>query len=132
MPSPRFEICLSVSLCLEWQAVLTRPQHLPPGITPSDALNLLRYLPAQAHLQDIHFLWRPCLCDPDDDMVLELAVAAGEKMASLLTLDHLRQEAAAGRRDDFERFLAAVPDREANPGDEIGTALPKRAAAKPE
>ncbi|AUB80373.1 putative toxin-antitoxin system toxin component, PIN family [Candidatus Thiodictyon syntrophicum] len=76
IPSPRFEICLSVSLYLEWQAVLTRPQHLPPGMTSGDAMGLLRYLAAQAHLQDIHFLWRPCLRDPDDDMVLELAVAA--------------------------------------------------------
>jgi predicted nucleic acid-binding protein len=30
-------------------------------------------------LQDIHFLWRPFLRDPDDDMVLECAVAAGCK-----------------------------------------------------
>jgi predicted nucleic acid-binding protein len=37
----------------------------------------LRYLANQAHLQEIHFLWRPFLADPDDDMVLELAFAAG-------------------------------------------------------
>jgi len=41
-----------------------------------------------------------------------LATAAAEKMAALQTLDYLRREAAAGRREDFERFLAAVPDRE--------------------
>ncbi|MGH7174061.1 MAG: PIN domain-containing protein [Gemmataceae bacterium] len=29
-----------------------------------------------SHLQEIHFLWRPFLADPDDDMVLELAFAA--------------------------------------------------------
>jgi hypothetical protein len=28
-------------------------------------------------LQEIHFLWRPFLPDADDDMVLELAFAAG-------------------------------------------------------
>jgi len=28
-------------------------------------------------LQELHFLWRPFLADPDDDMVLELAFAAG-------------------------------------------------------
>lgn len=27
-------------------------------------------------MQDIFYLWRPYLRDPDDDMVLELAVAA--------------------------------------------------------
>ena len=41
-----------------------------------------------------------------------LASAAAEKIAALRTLDYLRQEAAAGHREDFERFLAAVPDRE--------------------
>ena len=76
IPHPRFQICLSVSLYVEWQAVLTRPENLPRGMTASDAVGLLRYLASQAHLQAIHFLWRPCLRDPDDDMVLELAVAA--------------------------------------------------------
>lgn len=76
IPHPGFQISLSVGLYLEWQAVLTRPEHLPPGLAEKDALALLRYLAAQAHLQDIYFLWRPCLRDPDDDMVLELAVAA--------------------------------------------------------
>ena len=41
-----------------------------------------------------------------------LASAAAEKMAALRTLDYLRREAACGRPEDFERFLAAVPDRE--------------------
>jgi hypothetical protein len=40
-----------------------------------------------------------------------LASAAAEKIAALRTLEYLRQEAAHGRREDFERFLAAVPDR---------------------
>jgi predicted nucleic acid-binding protein len=46
-------------------------------MTPEDAIGVLRYLAAQSHLQEIHFLWRPILPDPDDDMVLELAFAAG-------------------------------------------------------
>jgi hypothetical protein len=39
-----------------------------------------------------------------------LASAAGEKLAVVLTMDYLRREAEAGRREDFERYLAAVPD----------------------
>ena len=39
-----------------------------------------------------------------------IASAAGEKLASVLTVDYLRQEAATGRREDFDRFLQAVPD----------------------
>ena len=41
------------------------------------ALRFVRYLASIAHLQDVHFLWRPFLHDPDDDMVLECAVASG-------------------------------------------------------
>ncbi len=47
-----------------------------------------------------------------------IASAAGEKMAVLKTLNYLRDEAAQGRREDFERFLAAVPDNEPVTGDE--------------
>jgi predicted transcriptional regulator len=39
-----------------------------------------------------------------------LASAASEKLAVMMTLDYLRREAAAGRREDFERYLGAVPD----------------------
>ncbi len=39
-----------------------------------------------------------------------LASAAGEKLSVVLTVDYLRREAAAGRREDFEKYLAAVPD----------------------
>jgi predicted transcriptional regulator len=39
-----------------------------------------------------------------------LASAAAEKMAVVMTMDYLRREAANGRREDFERYLKAVPD----------------------
>jgi hypothetical protein len=39
-----------------------------------------------------------------------LASAAGEKLAVVLTMDYLRREASAGRREAFEKYLAAVPD----------------------
>ncbi len=48
-----------------------------------------------------------------------LASAAGEKLAVVLTTDYLRQEAAAGRREDFERYLAAVPDRPVSETDRV-------------
>lgn len=41
-----------------------------------------------------------------------LATAAAEKLAALRTLEYLRREAVSGRREDFDRFLAAVPSRE--------------------
>jgi hypothetical protein len=39
-----------------------------------------------------------------------LASAAGEKLAVMMTMDHLRHEASAGRREDYEKYLAAVPN----------------------
>lgn len=39
-----------------------------------------------------------------------IASAAGEKLASILTVDYLREEAAKGQREDFDRFMSAVPD----------------------
>ena len=77
IPTEKFQLCLSIGLYTEWQSVLTREKNLPPDQTADDALGFLRYLASQAHLQEIHFLWRPFLSDADDDMVLELAFAAG-------------------------------------------------------
>ncbi|MDQ1258586.1 MAG: hypothetical protein QG643_408, partial [Pseudomonadota bacterium] len=61
LPDPRFQLCLSVAVYTEWQAVLSRPEHWPPGANAQDALGFVRYLASTAHLQDIHFLWRKSL-----------------------------------------------------------------------
>jgi hypothetical protein len=47
-----------------------------------------------------------------------IASAAAEKMAAFQTLEHLRREAAMGKREDFEAYLALVPDVPAAKGDE--------------
>ena len=79
LPSPRFTPALSVALYMEWQAALTRPEHRPAGIGVEQIQAFLRYLVALSRLQDIHYLWRPFLRDPNDDMVLECAVASGSR-----------------------------------------------------
>jgi hypothetical protein len=79
LPTPRFDLALTIALYTEWQSVLTRQEHMPPGVTADATLGYLRYLASLAHLQDVHFLWRPFLRDPDDDMVLECAVASGSQ-----------------------------------------------------
>ena len=77
IPTPEFQPCLSLALYMEWQQVLTRPENLAPGRTVEDTRGYLRYLAGRSRLQEIYFQWRPFLRDPDDDMVLELAFAAG-------------------------------------------------------
>jgi|SRR5215213_421736 len=72
----RFEIALSVPLFCEYEDVLVR--HIATGLySRQDVDDLLDFVCHVAHLQSIYFLWRPCLPDPQDDMLLELAVAAG-------------------------------------------------------
>lgn len=48
-----------------------------------------------------------------------LASAAAEKIAALRTLDYLRREATNGKREDFDRFLAAVPDKPPSETDRV-------------
>ena len=50
---------------------------------------------------------------------LFLASAASEKLAVMMTMDYLRREANAGRREDFERYLVAVPDVPAGDDDRL-------------
>jgi putative PIN family toxin of toxin-antitoxin system len=74
--SQEFEIALSVPLVLEYEAVLKR-ECMALGLSEDDIDVLVQYWCSVAHLQEIHFLWRPVLRYPKDDHILELAVAAG-------------------------------------------------------
>jgi putative PIN family toxin of toxin-antitoxin system len=71
-----FSHTISVPLILEYEDVLHRKAS---GIRLSrpeiDAV--LDYLCATGERQPIHFLWRPQLPDPRDDLVLEAAVNGG-------------------------------------------------------
>jgi putative PIN family toxin of toxin-antitoxin system len=71
----RYTLLLSVPLVIEYEAVLTRPEHLEAArITADEVTQLLDALVAVADPVRLSFLWRPRLPDPDDDMVLEAAV----------------------------------------------------------
>lgn len=72
MGTGRFEISVSVGLMFEYESILGRATALEG----SEIGDLLDYLCAVAHRQEIFYLWRPCLRDPKDDLVLELAVAS--------------------------------------------------------
>jgi putative PIN family toxin of toxin-antitoxin system len=76
IPDKRFQICLSMPLYLEYLDVLTRPEHQLVGLSEQQIVGAVRYLTSEAHLQEIYFHWRPFLPDSNDDMILELAVAA--------------------------------------------------------
>lgn len=50
-----------------------------------------------------------------------IATAAAEKMASLMTVDYLRERAERGDRAAFDAVLSAVPDVPPLPHDEIAS-----------
>ena len=70
-----FDIAISVPMVLEYEEALLGQRTA--GITELDIRTALDYLCEAGREQEVFFLWRPTLRDPDDDMVLELAVAAG-------------------------------------------------------
>ena len=71
----QFELNLSVPLVLEYEEVLIRKEPTL-NFTPEEIGKLLDYLCRIANLHEVHFLWRPILNDPKDDMILDLAVRA--------------------------------------------------------
>lgn len=73
-----FEINLSIALFCEYEDVIKRPEH-PSCLTEKEANDLLDYIIGNSNLRDIYFLWRPLLRDPNDDFVLELAIASSSK-----------------------------------------------------
>jgi len=71
-----FEINLSVPLVLEYEDAAKRLLG-QIALGEQDIDNILDYLCRMANQREIFYLWRPFLKDPQDDMVLELAVSAG-------------------------------------------------------
>ncbi len=73
--SEDIQIAVSVALVLEYESVLLRPA-LIPHFTTQELGKIVDGLCLLADHQRVFFAWRPFLPDPDDDLVLELAVAA--------------------------------------------------------
>jgi len=78
LPDPRFQPAISIPVFVEYRAVLLRPENLLHRSAPQ-ADGFLDFLLSVSHLQEIYFLWRPVLPDPDDDLLFELAVAANAR-----------------------------------------------------
>jgi len=68
-------IAVSVALVLEYESVVLWP-GLIPHFTADELRRIVDGLCRLADHQQVFFAWRPFLPDPDDDLVLELAVAA--------------------------------------------------------
>ena len=65
----------SVALFLEYEAVLTRAEHLlASGTTRAQVAGFLDFLTGLVKPVKFHYLWRPQLGDVADEMVLETAI----------------------------------------------------------
>lgn len=69
-----FSIHLSVPLVLEYEEKLKEKRN-KLGLSLSDIEDVIDYLCSSGiRHNDINFFWRPCLNDPDDEMILELGI----------------------------------------------------------
>lgn len=75
----KLKIVISTTLLFEYEDILKRNQTVL-GLSNQDIEKILDYFCMVSEHQKIYFLWRPCLSDPKDDHVLELAVASGTKL----------------------------------------------------
>ena len=68
-------LVLTVALAMEYEAACSKAEHrIASGLSEGEADIFLTTLIALAELVETHFLWRPQLRDPGDEMVLEAAV----------------------------------------------------------
>jgi putative PIN family toxin of toxin-antitoxin system len=74
----RLRIVLSTALLFEYEDILKRHQEIL-NLSNQGVDKILDNLCLLSDHQKIYFLWRPQLPDPKDDLLLELAVAAGVK-----------------------------------------------------
>lgn len=71
----RTTLLASVSLAMEYEAVCRRAEHRQAaGLAEQEVDVFLNAVIAMAEPVETHFLWRPQLRDPDDEMVLEAAI----------------------------------------------------------
>jgi len=74
----RFTMPASVPLFFEYEAKCTDPAHwTAAGLTRSQADIFIDAIAAMIKPVKTHYLWRPMLRDPNDEMVLEAAVNGG-------------------------------------------------------
>lgn len=85
----------TISMMAEYEAVLKRTEHLEAAnLTMEDVDTLLDALASLFVPVVPHFLWRPQLKDPDDEMILEAAVNGRATAIITFNIRHFGKAAA--------------------------------------
>ena len=96
-------LLLSVALALEYEFICSEAQHqLASGLSGREVDIFVNAVIALAEPVQTHFLWRPQLRDPGDEMVLEAAVNG---RADALVTFNLRDFGSAPARFGVELLL---------------------------
>ncbi len=101
---------ISVPLVLEYESVLRR-QAKTLGLSQSEVSEFVNFICRGGKKQDIHFMWRPTLKDPNDDMILELAVASGADLVTFNVRDFLGAERFGVRVFEPGTYLKRMEER---------------------
>jgi len=99
----RFGLLLSVPLAIEYEAICALAEHCKAaGLTTANARTFVDVVIAMAEPVSTHFLWRPQLRDPGDEMVLEAAING---RADALVTFNLRDYGSTPKKFDIRVLL---------------------------
>ena len=99
----RVTLLVSVPLAMEYEAICSEAEHrLAAGLSEREVEIFLDAIVAMAEPVKTHFLWRPQLRDPGDEMVLEAAVNG---QADLLVTFNVRDFGAVPSRFGIELMI---------------------------
>jgi predicted nucleic acid-binding protein len=90
-----FEVAISATLFIEYEAVLLRPERLAAAdATAADIMEILDGLAKIAIPVAFDFRWRPSGAETDDELVLETAINGQAHRIATFNLRHIRSAAA--------------------------------------
>ena len=100
---------VTAPLVFEYDHVASRPGLLP-HLSPAEITGFLDWFVSVSSQHKVHFLWRPLLRDPKDDMVLEAAVAAStDYLVTFNTTDFDGASSLGVRVVTPPQLLALIP-----------------------
>jgi putative PIN family toxin of toxin-antitoxin system len=90
----RFQLLISTSLIIEYEAVLTRPEHLKrAGLSDRAVIEVLDELAGVCAPVAFDYRWRPTGAHEDDELVIETAISGRADVVATFNLRHMQAAA---------------------------------------